>query len=119
MLMFIATFNNVSVFHHTCAVVRAFRRLMCYATFNIQSFTTPLLYSGGFKGLLFYATFNIVSVIYHTCGIAKGAQEAHVLCRFQYCVSYLPLLCCRHGGSGGSCLLPLSIMFQSSTTPLL
>jgi hypothetical protein len=66
MLILIATFNNVSVFYHTCAVVRAFRTLMCYATFNIQSFTTPLLLSGGFKGLVFYATFNIVSVIYHT-----------------------------------------------------
>ena len=42
-LMFFDTFNNVSVFYHTCAVVRAFKRLMCYATFNIQSFTTPLL----------------------------------------------------------------------------
>jgi hypothetical protein len=36
-------FNNVSVLYHTCVVVRAFRRLMCYATYNIQSFTTPLL----------------------------------------------------------------------------
>ena len=36
-------FNNVSVLYHTCVVVRAFRRLMCYATNNIQSFITPLL----------------------------------------------------------------------------
>jgi hypothetical protein len=35
--MVFATFNNVSVFYHKCAVVRVFRRLMCYATFNIQS----------------------------------------------------------------------------------
>ena len=41
--MFIATFNNVSVFLYTCVVVRAFRRLMFYGTFNIQSFTPPLM----------------------------------------------------------------------------
>jgi hypothetical protein len=28
-------FNNVSVLYHTCVVVRVFRRLMCYATYNI------------------------------------------------------------------------------------
>ena len=93
--MFIATFNNVSVIDRTCAIGRGFRRLMVFATFNI------------------------VLVIYRTCAIDRGVQDAHVLCRFQYCFSYLPLLCCRHGGSGGSCLLPLSIMFQSSTRPLL
>jgi hypothetical protein len=81
--MFYATFNNVSVFFHTCAVVRSFRRLMFYATFHIQSFTTPVLYPGGFKGLVFYATFNIVSIIYHICAISNGAQEAHVFCHFQ------------------------------------
>ena len=26
-------------------------------------------------------------------------------------------LCCRQGGSGGSCVMPLSILFQSFTTP--
>jgi hypothetical protein len=36
-------FNNVSILYHTCVVVRAFRRLMCSATFNIQSVTTHLL----------------------------------------------------------------------------
>jgi hypothetical protein len=43
MLMFIDIFNNVSVFYHTCAVVGAFRRFMCFATFDIHSYTTPLL----------------------------------------------------------------------------
>ena len=89
-----ATFNNVSFFYHTCAVVRTFRRIMFYATFNMQSFTTHLLLARGFNGLMVYATFNIVLVIYNTCAIGKG-------------------------GSGGSCFLQLSIMFQSFTTPLL
>jgi hypothetical protein len=70
--MFIATFNNVSVFYHISAVGRGIRRLMCYVTFNIQSFTTLLLWAGGFKGLLVYATFNIVSDIYHTFAIGRG-----------------------------------------------
>jgi hypothetical protein len=42
-LMFYATFDNVSVIYHISAVGRVLRRLMFYATFNIQSFTTPLL----------------------------------------------------------------------------
>jgi hypothetical protein len=66
-----------------------------------------------------YATFNIVSVIYHTCAIGRGIQEAHVFCLFQYCFSHLPHLCYRQGDSGGSCFMPLSILFQSFSTPLL
>jgi hypothetical protein len=93
--MVFATFNIVLVIYLTCAIGRVFRRL------------------------IFFATFKNVSVIYHSFAVGRGVQDAHVLCRFQYCFSYLPLLCCRHGGSGGSCLLPLSIMFQSSTRPLL
>jgi hypothetical protein len=57
--MFYATFNNVSIFYHTCAAVRAFRRLM------------------------FYATFNNVSVIYHSFAVGMGVQDTHVLCHFQ------------------------------------
>jgi hypothetical protein len=91
-----------------------------------------------------YATFNIVSIIYHTCVIGRGIQEAHVFCHFQYCFSHLPHLCYRQGNSGGPCFfatfnivsviyhtcavgcgfrrlmfLPLSIMFQLFTTPLM
>ena len=116
--MFIATFNNVSVFYHPCAVVRAFRRLMCYATFNIQSFTTLLHKARGFKGLMVYATFNIVTVIYRTCAIGRGfrrlmffatfnivlviyrtcaigrgVQDAHVYCHFFNNVSVLYHTC--------------------------
>jgi hypothetical protein len=47
--MFVATFSNVSVIYHTCAIGRGFRRL------------------------IFYATFNIVSIIYHTCAIGRGS----------------------------------------------
>jgi hypothetical protein len=36
------TFNNVSVVYHISPVGRVFRRLMFYAIFIIQSFTTPL-----------------------------------------------------------------------------
>jgi hypothetical protein len=39
---FFDTFNNVLVVYHNSAVGRVFRRLMFYATFNIQSFTTLL-----------------------------------------------------------------------------
>jgi hypothetical protein len=106
---------------------------MFYVTYNIQSSTTLLLLAGGIKGLMVYATFNIVSVIYHTCAMGRGVQESHVcatfnnvsviyhcrqgvqeghiFCHFQKCFSYLPLLCCRQGGSGGSWFLPLSILF--------
>jgi hypothetical protein len=70
--MSIATFNNVSVFYHTSAVGRGFRRLMFYVTYNMQSSTTPLLLGGGFKGLMVYATFNIVSVIYHSFAVGRG-----------------------------------------------
>jgi hypothetical protein len=54
-----ASSNNVSVFYHTCAVGRGFRRL------------------------IFFATFNIVSVIYHTFALGWGIEEAHALCHFQ------------------------------------
>ena len=81
--MFIATFNNVSVFYHTSAVGRGIRRLILYVTYNIQSFSTLLLWAGGFRMLMFYDTFNIVSVIYHTFDIGRGVQEAHVYCHFQ------------------------------------
>jgi hypothetical protein len=81
--VFYATFNIVSVIYHTCDVARAFRRLMFYATFNIQSFTTLLLWARGFKDLMVYATFNIVSVIYHTCAIGRRVQEAYAFCNFQ------------------------------------
>jgi hypothetical protein len=58
-LMFYATFNNVSIIYHSCAVVMGFRRLM------------------------FYATFNNVSVIYHSFAVGMGIQDTHVLCHFQ------------------------------------
>jgi hypothetical protein len=77
--MFIATFNNVSVFYHTSAVGRGIRRLILYVTYNIQSFSTLLLWAWGFKGLMVYATCNIVSVIYHTFAVGRGVQDAHVL----------------------------------------
>jgi hypothetical protein len=62
---------------------------------------------------VFYGTFHNVSLIFHICAICKGFQEAHVLCHSQYCFSLLPHLCYRQGGSGGSCFLPLALMFQS------
>ena len=68
---------------------------------------------------MLYATFNNVSVIYRTCALGRGVQEALVFCHFQYCFSHLPLLCCRQRGSADSCFMPLLIMFQSFTTPLL
>jgi hypothetical protein len=41
--MFIATFNNVSVFYHTSAVGMGIQDAHTFAIFNIQSFTTQLL----------------------------------------------------------------------------
>ena len=93
-LMVYATFNNDSVIYHSFAVVRAFRRLM------------------------FYATFNIVLVIYRTCAVDRGVQEAHGFCHFQYCFSHFPHMCYRQGGPGGSRFLPLSILFQLFTKPV-
>ena len=84
-----------------------------------QSFTTNVLWAGGFRRLKFFATFNNVSVIYHTCAIGRGFQEAHGFCHFQCCFIHLPHMCYRQGGSGGSYFLPLSKMFQSFTNPLL
>jgi hypothetical protein len=96
--MFVATFNIASVIYRTCAIGRGFRRLIFDANFNIVSVIYHSFAVGrGFRRLMFYDTFNNVSVIYHTCGIGKGAQEAHDLCHFQYCFSYLPHLCCRRG----------------------
>jgi hypothetical protein len=75
--MIFDTFNNVSVIYHSFAL------------------------GSGFRSLMFYATLNIVSVIYQTFALGRGwgDQEAHVLCHFQYCFSYLPHLCCRLGVS--------------------
>jgi hypothetical protein len=142
--MCFATFNNVSVLYHSFAVGRSFRRLMIYATFNNVSVIYQSFAVGSvFRRLMFYDTFNIVSVIYHTSAVGMGVQESHVLCHlqysviyhtfavcrgvqgshglchFQYCFSHLPHMCYRQGGSEGSCLLPLSIMFQSFTAPVL
>jgi hypothetical protein len=67
---------------------------MFFATFNNVSVIYHSFAVGRrFRRLMFYATFNNVSVIYQSFAVAVG--------------------------SGGSYLLPLSIMFQSSTTPLL
>ena len=91
-LVFYVTFNNVSAIYHSFAVGRRFRMLMFYDTFNNVSVIYHTFTVGsGFRRLMFYATFNNVSVIYQSFAVAVG--------------------------SGGSCLLPLSIMFQSSTTP--
>jgi hypothetical protein len=50
---------------------------MFYATFNIQSFTTPLplLLARGFRRLMFSATFNNVSVIYHSFAVGRGFRR--------------------------------------------
>jgi hypothetical protein len=93
--MVFATFNIVLVIYRTCAIGRGFRRL------------------------IFFATFKNVSVIFHSFAVGRGVQEAYVFCHFQYCFSYLPHMYYRQGGSVFSCLLPLSIMFQLFTTPLL
>jgi hypothetical protein len=66
-------------FTDTSAIGRGFRRLMFVATFNIVSVIYHSFAVGrGFRRLMFYDTFNNVSVIYHTCGIGKGAQEAQL-----------------------------------------
>jgi hypothetical protein len=67
---------------------------------------------------MFVATFNIVSIIYHTCAIGRKGQEGHGFCNFQKCFSHLPLICCRQGFQEAH-VLPLSIMFQSFTIPVL
>ena len=115
-VMPLSIFNHLP---HLCCCQGGSRGL-CFMPLSIlfQSFTTPELQAGGLRRLMFYTTFNNVSVIYHTCGIGKGAQEAHVLCHFQYCLLFtIPLL--QAWGSGGSCFMPLSILFQSFTTPVL
>jgi hypothetical protein len=67
---------------------------MCFATFNNVSVIYHSFAVGrGFRKLMFYDTFNIVSVIYQNFAIGGGVRS--------------------------SCLLPLSIMFQSFTTPVL
>ena len=116
-LMFFDTFNNVSVVYHTCAAVRAFRRLMFYATFNIQSFTTPVLQSRHSESSCFMPL-SIFSHLPHLC-CSQGVEWVRVSCHFQYCFNHSPHLCYRQGGSGGSCFMPLSIMFQSFTPLLL
>ena len=66
---------------------------MFYATFNIVSAIYHSFAVGrGVRRIKFFATFNNVSIIYHTCAIGRG------------------------GDSADSCLLPLSIMFQSFNT---
>ena len=69
---------------------------------------------GGFKGLVLYATFNIVSFIFHTLTVDKGAQEAHVLCHFQYCLSHLPHFFYRNGGGGGGGGGFMRLMFSAT-----
>jgi hypothetical protein len=56
--MFIATFNNVSVFYYTSVVGMGVQD--AHASCHFQC-----------------------SVIYHTIAIGKGVQEAHVYCHFQ------------------------------------
>jgi hypothetical protein len=112
--------NNVSIFYHTFALGRGFRRLMVFATFNIVLVIYCTCAIGrGFRRLIFIATLKNVSVIYHSFAVDRRVQEAHGFYHFQYCFSYLPHMCYRQWGSGCSCLLPLSIMFQSFTTRVL
>ena len=140
--MFYATFNNVSVFFHTCAVVRSFRRLMfmplsifshfphlwciqggsrgsCFMPLSIlfQSFTTSVLQAKGLMRLMFYATFNNVSVIYQTFAVGRGS-EGSCFMSLTIC-SHLAHLCCRQGGSRGLWFMPLLIFFQEFTTHVL
>jgi hypothetical protein len=56
--MFIATFNNVSVIHCTCAL------------------------GTGVQEAHVFATFNIVLVIYHSFVVGRGVQQTHVVCHF-------------------------------------
>jgi hypothetical protein len=56
--MFIATFNNVSVFYHTSAVGMGVQDAHTLCHFQY-------------------------SVIYHTITIGRGVQEAHGYCHFQ------------------------------------
>jgi hypothetical protein len=57
---------------------------------------------------MFYATFNNVSVIYQSFAVGRGFRRLMFYDTFKN-VSVI----------GGSCFMPLSIMFQLFTTPLL
>ena len=92
--MVYATFNIVSAIYHTCAGGSGG---FFFATFNNVSVIYHSFAVGRrLRRLMFYDTFNIVSIIFHTCAIGRGV-----------------------GGSADSCLLPLSIMFQSFNTHIL
>jgi hypothetical protein len=91
--------------------------VLCHLQYSVIYHTFAV--GRGFMGLIFFATFKNVSVIFHSFAVGRGVQEAHGFCHFQYCFSYLPHMCYRQRGSGCSCLLPLSIMFQSFTIRVL
>jgi hypothetical protein len=119
--MFYATFNNVSVIYHTCGIDRGFRRLMFIATFNEVSviYHTCAIGKGAQEAHVYCHFFNNVSVLLpHVLCCSQGIQKAHVLCHFQYSIIYHTFAVAR-GGSRGLCFMPLSILFQSFTTPVL
>jgi hypothetical protein len=70
---------------------------------------------GGSRGLFFYSTFNIISVIYHTCAVVNVFRSLMFYATFNIW-SFTTLLL-KAGGSRVSLFMPLSILFQSFTTP--
>jgi hypothetical protein len=53
-LMLYATFSNVSVIYHTCAIGRRVRRLMIFATFkNVSVIYHSFAVVRGFRRLMF------------------------------------------------------------------
>jgi hypothetical protein len=58
--------------HHWCRQVGS--RGSCFVPLSImfQSFSISVLYARGFRRLILYATLNIDSVIYHSFSIGRG-----------------------------------------------
>jgi hypothetical protein len=50
---------------------------------------------------MFYATFNNVSVIYHIVAVGWGGSGGSCIMPLSIFFSHLPHLCCRQGGFGG------------------
>ena len=109
-----------SVIYHTVAVGRGVQgsRGLCHFQYCF-SHLPHLCYRQGVQKAHMLCHSQYFSIIYNTCAIGRGVRRVMFFCHFQKCFCHLPLLCCRQGGSGGSCFMPLSVMFQSFTTPVL
>ena len=83
--MFYATFNNVSVIFHICAIFKGFQEadVLCHSQYCFSHLPHFYYRQGWYKRLMIFDTFNNVSVIYHSFDVGKGDQEAHVLGHFQ------------------------------------